>query len=237
MANAQDQSQTDSTGKKKKAKFGETMQQLPDMLVAKADKGPDSSMYFLKNDNLSMQVNPMWQDKGTQIANDLRIQKINEDPLDETFPLSSKKLCNGLNITMQTIKKPVDDKKQQLVAQVKAHLLALCKAANKNMSADQVNEHVKDAIKGPEKFTTKDGKEGDLYLVDDFQPQQSGFLIAWLCPGAKPGTTVFIQFNYYKFEYDEVPDDLSDLKVFQYADDLTTYLDFTKGILKTLKIE
>jgi hypothetical protein len=237
LANAQNDDQTDTTKTKKKAKFGETMQQLPDMLIAPGDKAVDSSMYFLKNDNLTISVNPMWQDKGTQISNDLRLNKINEDPLDATFPLQSKRLCNGLTITMETVKKPMDYKKQQIIASIKAHLLALYKAAGRAISSDQVTQQVNDAVKGPFKFTTKEGKEGDLYQIDDFQPQQSGYLVIWMMPGAKPGTTVFVQFNYYKFEYDEVPDDISDLKVFQYPDDLLTYMDFTKKMLKTLKIE
>ena len=80
-------------------------------------------------------------------------------------------------------------------------------------------------------------RKASFYLFNDYTGKQSNFLVVLLIPGAKPNTTVFIQFDYLHYQYDAVPDDLSDLRVFPYPDDQTTYVDFTKKILKTLKIE
>ncbi|HWB62594.1 MAG TPA: hypothetical protein VG603_03715 [Chitinophagales bacterium] len=222
---------------KKKGNFSETVKQLPDMLVAKADNGPDSSMYFLKNDNLQLTVQPAWQQNGTQVGNELKLQKVNDEPLDATFPIPDKKLANGLTVTLMNYKKPADDKKQQITAQVKSHLQALYKADGKQASSDEMNAQLGNMIKGPEKFTTSAGLEGEIYLVDDFQPQQSNFSVIFMAPGTKPGATIFIQFNYYHFMYDNaLPDDMNDLKVFSFPDDQAAYVDFTKNILKTLRV-
>ena len=226
----------DSAKMTKYQKLAETAKKLPDMIVGKADTGPDSSMYFFKNDYLQMTVTPMWQEKGTQTGNDLKLNKINEEPFDETFPLGEKKLANGLIITMANIKKPVEDKKQMVIGQVKTHLAALYKQSGKIASSDEIAAQATSQITGPESFTTNQGNKGELYFINDYQPQQTSFYVALFIPGTKPGTSYFVQFNYYKFIYDTtLPDELSDLKVFQFPDDQTTYVDFSKKFLKTFK--
>lgn len=232
LANAQD-----TTATKKKAKFGETIQQIPDMLIEGKDNSKDSSMYFLKNDNLSVRVNPLWQQNGTQTGNDLKLDKINDDPLDATFPLPDKKLANGLVLTMTTVKKSPDDKRKAIIAQLKTDLIKMLKDAGKSMTGEEIDQAVAAMAVGTEPFKTDEGKEGQLYIFNGYASKQSNFFIDLLIPGAKPNTTVFIQFDYLHYQYDEVPDDLSDLRVFPYPDDMNTYLDFSKKILKTLKIE
>ena len=62
-------------------------------------------------------------------------------------------------------------------------------------------------------------------------------MVVLLIPGSKPGTTVFVQFNYFKYTYESiVPDDFSELRFFVYPDDQKAYEKFTKQYLKTLKI-
>ena len=237
LAVVSDISAQDSTGAKKKASFTETIKQVPDMLIEGKDNSKDSSMYFLKNDNLTLRVTPKWQEVGTQTGNDLKLDKINDDPLDETFPLADKKLANGLVITMTTVKKPVDEKKKAIMAQVKTDLGKLLKDAGRSLGNDEMDQTVNSMMAGLEPFKTDEGKEGQLYLINDYAAKQSNFLVVLLIPGAKPNTTVFIQFDYFHYLYDNVPDDLSELRVFPYPDDQATYVDFTKKILKTLKIE
>jgi hypothetical protein len=227
----------DTTKARKKANVMETIKQVPDMLIEGKDNSKDSSMYFLKNDNLSLRVQPKWQEVGTQTGNDLKLDKINDDPLDATFPLPEKKLANGLIITMTTVKKPVDEKKKAVMAQIKTDLAKMLKDAGKSLGSQEMDETVNSMNVGLEPFKTDEGKEGQIYLFNDYTSKQSNFLIDLLIPGAKPNTTVFIQFDYLHYQYDNIPDDLSELRVFPYPDDQATYVDFTKKILKTLKIE
>ena len=155
----------DTTGTKKKGKFGETVKQLPDMLIEGKDNSKDSSMYFLKNDNLSIRVQPKWQELGLQTGNDLKLDKINDDPLDGTFPLPDKKLANGLVITMTTVKKPVDEKKKAVMAQVKTDLTKMLKDAGRSLGNEEMDQTVNSMNVGLEPFKTDEGKEGQLLSV------------------------------------------------------------------------
>ena len=232
--------QTDSTKTKKpKTSLSEKIEKLPDMFIPQYNSPTDSALSILKNENLVLIINPQWSEKGTQMNNDIKIPKVSEDPLKGTFPLPDKELgINGLNITMTTVKKTVDDKKQAVFNLAKTHLAAYYKEAGKAAGADELAASAKYFISGPEAFTTADGKTGEIYTVNDIAPQQTSFLVVLLIPGAKPGTTVFIQFNYYKYTYESiVPDDYTELRFFVYPDDQKTYIDFTKTFLKTLKIQ
>ena len=228
--------QTDSTKAKKKS-FTETVKEIPDMLIASPDK-VDTMANKLRNDNLYINVNPIWKDKGTNIGNDLKLVKVNEDPLSETFPMSDKKLVNGMNLTLLTQKKSAEEKKQAMTNQVRTHLLALYKEAGKSSTPTETNTQVSSMITGPEAFTTKEGKTGELYLINDISVEQSNFIIYLIMPGTKPGTTSTVQFNYYHYNYEtDYPADIMDMRVFTFAEDQKAYIDFTKSLLNTLQIQ
>ncbi len=231
---AQDSTQT----RKPKKSLSEKIEALPDMLIYSPTNPSDSVLSLLKNDNLVLTINPQWTEKGTQTNNDIKIPKINEEPLKETFPLPDKDIANGLTITLATYKKPVDDRKNAVLNMAKAHLAAYYKEAGKAISADELAANAQSFVTGPEPFTTKDGKQGELYFINDIAPQQTSFLAVLLMPGVKPNTTSLVQFNYFKYTYESVvPDDYTELRFFVYPDDQKTYENFTKGYLKSLKIE
>jgi len=224
--------------KKPKKSLGEKIEALPDMLISTPTNPTDSALSILKNENLTLIINPQWNEKGTQTNNDLKITKLNEDPLKGTFPLPEKDISNSLTITMTTIKKSADDKKNAVFAAAKTHLAAYYKEAGKAISGDELGANSKYFISGPEVFTTAEGKQGELYYVNDIAPQQTTFEVLFLTPGAKPGSTVFVQFNYIKYTYESVvPDDYTELRYFVYPEDQKTYENFTKKYLTTLKIK
>ena len=227
----------DSTKTKKKG-FVETVKDIPDMLIAQPDQGPDSMANKLRNDNLYINVNPIWKDKGTNIGNDLKLQKVNEEPLAETFPLADKKLVNGFVLTLLTQKKTADEKKQAAIAQVKTHLMALYKEAGKSHTAAEVTAQVNSMISGPETFTTTEGKQGELYIIQDIQVEQSNLILLFITPGTRPGTTCTVQYTYYHYNYEtDYPNDVMEMRLFQFEEDKTAYIDFTKGMLKTLQVK
>ncbi|MDB5284658.1 MAG: hypothetical protein JWO06_3733 [Bacteroidota bacterium] len=227
----------DSTKVKKKS-FTDKVKEIPDMLIAQPDKGVDTMANKLRNDNLYITINPVWKDKGTNIGNDLKLQKINEEPLNETFPLSDKKILNGMVLTMLTQKKTAQDKKDALANQVRTHLLAIYKESGKASTPTETNTQVNSMISGPEAFTTAEGKTGELYFVNDIQTEQSNFLIVLILPGTKPGTTCTVQFNYYHYNYEtNYPDDILELKAFGFSDDQKEYVEFTKKMLKSLQVQ
>lgn len=221
----------------KLGKLYNKLEKLPDMFVPVYNGPTDSVLSILKNDNLVLIINPQWSEKGTQMNNDIKIPKINEDPLIGTFPLPERNTGNMLDITMTTVKKAPEDKKQSVFAQAKAHLAAYYKEAGKQVSGDELAANAKYFISGPESFTTAEGKSGEIYTVSDIAPQQTSFLVMLLIPGAKPGTTVFVSFNYVRYTYESVvPDDYTELRYFVYPDDQKAYVDFTKTFFKTLQI-
>jgi len=226
--------QSDSS---KFGKFYNKLDKLPDMFIPTYNSPTDSALSILKNDNLVLIINPQWSEKGTQMNNDIKIPKVNEDPLNATFPLPERNSANTLTITMATYKKTPEDKKNAVLNLAKTHLAAYYKEAGKAISADELTANAKYFTSGPEAFTTAEGKTGEVYTVNDIAPQQTSFIVFLLIPGTKPGTTVFVQFTYTKYTYESiVPDDYTELRFFVYPDDQKTYTDFTKTFLKTLQI-
>ena len=205
------------------------------MLIAQPDNGPDTNANKLINDNLVLTVNPVWKDKGTQIGNDLKVPKSNEDPVAGTLPLPDRKPASGFNITLVTQKKTPDEKKQALISQVRSHLQAIDKQSGKSHSAQEMTDLVNSLVSGPEPFTTDQGKQGEVYVVNDITADQSNLIVALIIPGIKPGTTSYVQFNYYHYNY-EIADDLMEMRVLGFADDQKEFVDFTKKIFKTLKM-
>ena len=231
---AQDSTKT----KKPKTSLGDKIEALPDMLIPAYNNPTDSALSILKNENLTLIINPEWNEKGSQTNNDLKVPKLNEEPLKGTFPLPEKEIANSLTITMTTIKKSAEDKKNAVFAQAKTHLAAYYKEAGKAISADELTTNAKYFTSGPEDFTTAEGKQGQLYYANDIAPQQTTFIVLFVTPGAKPGTTVFVQFNYIKYTYESiVPEDYTELRLFVYPDDQKTYENFTKKYIRTLKIQ
>ena len=107
-------------GDKKSAK--QVLEQLPEMLIAQPDGGPDSNANKLINDNLSIVIPPVWREQGLHTLAEFKLTKTDKEPLSATFP--PQKLTQGLTITMSTLKKTADEKKQSVLTQVKNHLLA-----------------------------------------------------------------------------------------------------------------
>ena len=233
VLHAQDSTKT----KKPKMNLGQTIEALPDMLIPHYDNPTDSAMSILKNENLVLIIDPIWNEKGTQMNNDLKVSKCNEEPVSGTFPLPEKNLTNTLTITMTTKKISADDKKNQVFSAAKTHLAAYYTEAGKAISADELATNAKYFTSAPETFKTVDGKEGQLYFLNDIAPQQTSYMGLLLIPGAKPGTTVFVQFTFTRYTYESVvPDDYTELRFFVYPDDQKLYENFMKKYLRTLKI-
>ena len=231
---AQDTTQT----KKTKKSLGEKIEALPDMLIPSYNSPSDSLLSILKNENLTLIINPVWTEKGTQTNNDLKLTKLNEDPLKETFPIPEKELANNLTITFTTIKKTAEDKKNSIFSAAKTHLQAYYKEAGKAISGDELIANAKYFTSGPETLTTVEGKQGEVTYVTDIAPQQTTFIVLFTCPGAKPGTTTFVQFSYIKYTYESVvPDDYTELRFFVYPEDQKAFENFTKKYIRTLKIQ
>jgi hypothetical protein len=229
--------QKDTTKAPKKS-LSEKIEALPDVLIPFGTNPTDSAMSILKNENLTLIVNPTWNEKGTQTNNDLKVLKCTEDPVVGTFPLPEKTLLNNLIITMTTKKMSPEDKKNAILGAAKTHLAAYYKEAGKAITADELATNAKSFTSDPETFKTTEGKEGQLYFLNDIAPQQTSYIGLFVTPGAKPGTTVFVQFTFTRFTYESiVPDDYTELKFFVYPDDQKLYEAFIKKYLKTLKIQ
>ena len=96
--------------KKEKKTAKEVLNELPDMLIAQPDAGPDTNANKLINDNMYIVVNPLWRDKGLHTLLEFKLQKTDFEPLLSTFPLPEKKIAQGLVIVMGTVKKPAAEK-------------------------------------------------------------------------------------------------------------------------------
>jgi len=226
--------QSDSS---KMGKLYNKLEKLPDMFIPTYNTPTDSALSILKNDNLVLIINPQWSEKGSQMNNDIKIPKINEDPLIKTFPIPERNTANILDITMATYKKTPDDKKNTIINLAKTHLAAYYKEAGKAISADDLATNAKYFVSGPANFTTAEGKTGELYTINDIAPQQTSFEVVYIIPGTKPGTTVYVQFTYTRYTYESVvPEDYTELRFFVYPDDQKAYTDFTKTFLKTLQV-
>lgn len=222
---------------KEKKTVKEVMSEIPDMLIAQPDAGPDSNANKLINDNLSLVINPLWKEKGLQTIIDFKVLKTDLDPLKTTFPLSNKKLSQGLVINIGTMKKTAAEKKQAVLNVVKSHISAYYKEAQMSISPQELSNKANAMIVSSEPFTTGEGKPGDIYYINDIQTTQSNFIILLLVPGAVSNTVHFVQFTYMHYTYETTyPEDLMEWKMFVYPEDQQTYIDFTKSILKTFKI-
>ncbi len=223
-------------GQKKSAK--EVLQELPDMLIAQPDKGPDTLADKLINFNMQLTVPPIWKEQGALIFSDFKLQKADKEPLSESFPLSEKKIAQGLQITMNTIKKSTTEKKEMVMKEVKNHLAGIYKDNGEPLSSKEVEEKASRLISSPENFTTDAGKTGELYYINDLQTQQSNFVMLLLIPGEDGKSCHFVFFEYYRYNYETtLPEDILEWKMFVYPDEQQAYVDFTKKILKTLVIK
>ncbi|MCW5909200.1 MAG: hypothetical protein KIS94_15145 [Chitinophagales bacterium] len=220
---------------KKTAK--QVLEELPEMLIAQPDKGTDTLADKLINFNLQLTIPPVWKEKGALIFSDFKLPKADHDPIYQSLPFPDKKLAQGIVITMNTIKKTTAEKKDLVLKDVRAHLTALYKESGEAISAKELDEKVASLVSAPESFTTAEGRKGELYYINDIQSQQSNFVMLLLIPGADGKSSHFVDFRYYRFNYESnIPDDMTEWRMFIYPDEQQAYVDFTKKILSTLII-
>lgn len=223
---------------KPKKTAGEILKEIPDMLIAQPEAPVDTNANKLINDNLFLTLHPLWKEKGLQTIIDYKLLKTEAEPLVSTLPLSDKKLVNGLSINMSTVKKSAEDKKQQVLGEVKKHLIAYYKEAEKSIDQTALNDLVNSMVLSSEPFTTDQGKQGILYYINDVETKKSNFTVLLTVPGNTPASTSFVQINYFHYNYDTTyPDDVLEWRLFSYEEDRQVYLDFTKKMLKTFRIE
>ncbi len=231
-ANAQNDKQTEGE------KFKEAIKNLPDDLLKQPEAEVDTNANKITNDNLYIEVPPLWKEKGTLSIIDFRLQKCDAEPLVSTFPLGDKKLVQGLTINLNTVKKTAADKKAQVVADIQKHLTAFYKEAGKTVTKEELNTQTNAMLVSNEAFTTTQGKVGELFFMHDIQTQQAGFVALLLVPGAAANTVTFVYINYFHYVYEtSFPEDVLEWRTFVYAEDQQTYIDFTKKIMKSLVIK
>ena len=224
--------------KKEKKTVKEVINELPDMLIAQPDAGVDTNANKLINDNMSIVIPPVWREKGTHTLFDFKVDKADKEPLVGTFPLADKKIVQSLVITMGTMKKPVAEKKAAVLAQIKNHITTYYKEAGVSVSSQELSDKANASIISSEPFTTAEGKQGEKYLLNDIQTNQSNFIVILLIPGTVPNTTNYVQVGYTRYTYETtLPEDMMELKMFVYPDEQDSYVAFTKAILKTLVIK
>jgi hypothetical protein len=222
---------------KEKKSVKEVINKLPDMLIAQPDAGVDTNANKLINDNMYIVINPLWRDKGLQTIIEFKVLKTDKEPLKGTFPLPDKELVNGLVIGMGTAKKTATEKKQTVLIQIKNHLAAYYKESETAITAQELAAKTDAMTVSSETFTTNQGKTGELYFMNDIQTTQSNFIALLLIPGPNAASTHFVQFSYIHYTYETtLPEDALELKMFVYPDEQQVFIDFTKNILQTLKI-
>ncbi len=232
FVNAQTNKQT------KGEKIKEAIKNLPEDLIRQPEAAVDTNANKIVNDNLSIEVPPLWKEKGTLTIIDYKLLKCDADPLNATFPLADKKLVQGLTINLNTIKKSPADKKQIVLADIQKHIAAFYKEAGKTATKEELAAQTNAMIVSNEPFTTNQGKTGELYFMHDIQTLQAGFTALLLIPGTAPNSVTFVYFNYYHYVYETTyPEDILEWRTFLYPEDQQTYIDFTKKILKTLVIK
>lgn len=223
---------------KEKKSVKEVINELPDMLLAQPETAADTNANRLINDNVSIVIPLLWKEKGLQTIIDYKLLKTDAEPLLATMPLPHKKLAQGIIINSGTIKKTAVDKKQSVVTQVKNHISAYNKEAGISMNAAELNEKVNSMITGPEAFKSDEGRTGEVYYLNDIDSKQSNFVILLLVPSTDSTKTHFVQITYLRYNYETtLPEDLMELRTFVYPEDQQDYVDFTKKILKTLRIQ
>ncbi|MBL0308426.1 MAG: hypothetical protein IPP77_01655 [Bacteroidetes bacterium] len=221
---------------KEKKSLLDKVSELPDVLISQKEKVDTNASRFIQ-DILSIEVPPIWKEKGVMLFNDLKLNKTDKEPLNTSLPLPAKKIIQGVTITLNSIKKSPADKKAMTVASIKSHLVAFYKDAGTKVDQKELDEQVNSMISAPQSFTTSQGKTGDLYFINDIQTQQSSYIILLIVPDAVPNFCHFVQFQYYRFIYETtIPEDVMEWKTFVYPDEQEVYVNFTKDILKTLVI-
>lgn len=233
--------QTNSKGTDKQTKgekVMETIKNLPEDLLAQPETAPDTNANKIMNDNLSVVVNPIWREKGTTSFIEYKMQKCDVEPVVGTFPQPDKKLVQELTVNLNTIKKTAEEKKQMVIAQVQNHLTAYYKEQGTVLGKTELADKAKAMIAGTEAFTTNQGRKGELYYIHDIQAQTTGFIVLLLLPSADGKAVTFAQFNYSHYVYETtLPEDVMELRMFTYPEDQQEYINFTKGILKTMVIK
>lgn len=241
LANLLVQGQTNTKGTDKQTKGEKVMEaikNLPEDLLAQPETAPDTNANKIMNDNLSVVVNPLWREKGTTSFIEYKLQKCDVDPVKSTFPLGDKKLVQELTVNLNTIKKTAEEKKQMVLAQVQNHLTAYYKEQGTALSKTELADKAKTMIAGSEAFTTDQGRKGEVYYIHDIQSQVTGFIVLLLLPSADGKAVTFVQFNYSHYVYETtLPEDIMELRMFTYPEDQQEYINFTKGILKTLVVK
>jgi hypothetical protein len=222
---------------KPKKTAGEILKELPDMLIAQPETAPDTNANKLMNDNLSMVLHPLWKEKGLQTIIEYKLLKTEVEPLASTLPFPSKKLVNGLSINMNTVKKTPEEKKQQVLGQVKTHLAAVYKEAEKTIDQKSLAEKVNSMVVSSEPLTTDQGKQGTIYYINDVETRQSNFTVLFTMPGNTPNATAFVQINYFHYNYETTfNEDPLEWRVFVFEEDQQEFINFTKKMLKTFRI-
>ena len=223
---------------KDKKSIKEVLKEIPDMLIAAPDAAVDTNANRLINDNIALDINPLWKEKGLQTIIEYKLQKTDAEPLQATMPVPDKKIVQVITINSGTSKKPLAEKKQAVLAQIKNHVAAFYKEAGVSITATELNEKTNAMLIGTETFTTAQGKTGELYYLNDIDPKQSALTILYLVPTADGTKTNFAQFSYIRYNYETTyPEDILEWKTFVYADEQKAYIDFTKKILKTMRIQ
>lgn len=216
----------------------ETLEQLPDMLIAQPDQGPDSNANKIVSDRLSITINPLWKKEGTLYFTDFKLTKTDKEPLSATLPLPDKKLVHQVVITLTTLKKTATEKRDLLLADVKKHLAAYYKESGIAINSADLAARSAEMITENEAFTTAQGKEGVMYMLDDIQTTQSDFAIAFATPDTEKGGIHFAQIRFVKFNYETTyPEDAMELKTFVYPDEQQLFVAFAKQMLKTLVVK
>lgn len=228
--------QKDETKKEKKT-AKEIINELPEMLIAQPDAGVDTNANKLINGDVAMVIPLLWKEKGLQTIIDYKLQKTDAEPLLATMPLPEKKLAQGVIITSGTVKKTTAEKKQLVITQIKNHLSAFYKEAQVSTTATELTEKANAMLVNTEPFTTDAGLKGDLYLLHDIDPKQSSLVVLFLAASVDPAKTHFAQINYLRYNYETTyPEDPLEWKMFVYEDEQQAYVNFTKSILKTLRV-
>lgn len=223
---------------KEKKTVKETIEQLPDMLIAQPEQAPDSNANKIVSDRLSIAVNPLWKKEGTLYFTDFKLAKTDKEPLSATLPLPDKKIVHQVVITLTTIKKTAAEKRDLMLADVKKHLAAYYKESGVAINSSDLAARAAEMITENESFTTTQGKEGVIFLLNDIQTAQSDFAVVFATPDTEKGGIYFAQIRYVKFNYETTfPEDALELKTFVYPDEQQLFIDFAKQMLKTLVVK
>jgi hypothetical protein len=222
---------------KPKKTVKETLSEIPDMLIAQPGAVADTNANKLMNDKMYIIIPPVWREVGTLSIIDFKLPKTDQDPVKATLPLPEKSIVKSMSINIGSWKKTAEEKRQQVLATQKSHLLALLKQNGRSMSVTELTEQLNNMQLPSEELTLNSGKKATLHYFQDFEAKQTSFIVLMLLPDAEKGLTYSTQFNYIKYNYEtELPEDLMDLKVFVYPDEQQLFIDFTKERLKTFNL-